>query len=178
MTAILIDRLYGEFISIIKVLEEKGELSLMVTTQDNFRKTMLLSSASYFEFKITNDLITFFETHSKDKLLGAEFIKNKAIKRQYHTFFNWDAHNANQFFGLFGSQFKKFMDFEIDNDPKLSESIDAFIQLGGSRNLLIHENYLGFQLEPTAADIYGSYEKAKYFVDIFPEKLKKFIETP
>jgi len=175
MTPTPIDSLHDDFIEIVKVLEEHGEISLQNTTQENFRKSLLLSSASYFETKLTYEIITFFEKTSNNNLLGSEFIKHSAVFRQYHTFFDWKAYNANHFFSLFGEDFKKFMLAEIKKDTKLEKGVTAFMAIGSDRNRLVHENYVVFPLEKTTQEIFSLYLDALYFVEIFPKKLQEYV---
>lgn len=56
--------------------------------------------------------IAIYETSKKTCPLPiAEFIRNKAIERQYHTYFNWKENKAtsiNGFWGLWGDEFKNF----------------------------------------------------------------------
>lgn len=172
-----IDKLYREYEDIIKLLDKHGDLSLRSTAQDNFRKTLLMAVASYFEYKIIKNLIDFFQKNTNENDACLEFLKNKAIYRQYHTFFKWDAKNANQFFGLFGQSFKEYMEIEIKKDENLNSSVKAFLELGNERNLLVHGNYITYPLEKTTDEIYILYQKATYFVDIFPKKLESFHQS-
>lgn len=174
MTETIVDSLYGNFQDLIKNLDQTTELSLKNTAGDTFRKALLLASASYFEDRITSDLIDYFNESSSNNQIAIQFLKNKAISRQYHTFFTWDKNNANTFFGLFGESFKNFMKDEVQSNASLDESIKAFLEIGNDRNRLIHGNYGNFPLEKTADEIFSLYKKAFFFVEIFPQKLRKF----
>ena len=101
-----------------------------------------------------------------------EFVKNKAISQQYHTFFDWKSSNANTFFSLFGEAFKTFMAAEIKNNGNLAESIKAFIELGRERNRLVHQDYGTFSLDKTTEEIFQLYRTALPFVQCIPEKLR------
>jgi hypothetical protein len=174
MTATIVDSLYGDFQDLINNLDKTADLSLRNTAEDTFRKALLLASASYFEDKIISDLINYFNETSGNNQIATEFLKNKAISRQYHTFFDWKEHNANSFFGLFGESFKIFMKNEVRKDVDLDESIKAFLEIGNDRNRLIHGNYGNFSLEKTANEIFISYKKAFLFVEILPQKLREY----
>jgi len=173
MTVTIVDSLYGDFQDLIINLDQTADLSLRNTAEDTFRKALLLASASYFEDKITSDLINYFNETSSHNQNATEFLKNKAISRQYHTFFDWGKHNANSFFSLFGESFKDFMKDEVRKSAELDESIKAFLELGDDRNRLVHGNYGNFSLEKTATEIYSSYKKALLFVESFPQKLRE-----
>jgi hypothetical protein len=86
--------------------------------------------------------------------------------------------NANNFFRLFGESFKNFIKTEVQNNITLEESIKAFLEIGNDRNRLIHGNYGNFSLEKTAEEIFRSYRKASFFIEIFPHKLRAFQELP
>jgi hypothetical protein len=174
MTTTIVDALYGDFQDLIQNLDKSADLSLRNTAEDTFRKALLLASASYFEDKIISDLINYFNESSSSNQLATEFLKNKAISRQYHTFFKWEEKNANNFFGLFGESFKNFMKEEVRTNMDLAESIKVFLELGNDRNRLIHGNYGNFSLEKTAEEIFQSYKTAYLFVEIFPKKLREF----
>lgn len=174
MTTTIVDSLYHDFQDLIQYLDRGTEVSLRNTAEETFRKALLLAAASYFEEKIVSDLIQFFNETSVNTGVTTEFLKNKAINRQYHTFFKWDDQNANHFFGLFGDSFKNYMKNEVRLNPSLDESIKAFLQLGNDRNRLVHENYAGFTLEKTADEIYISYQTALLFVEQFPEKIRAY----
>lgn len=174
----IVDWLHGDFQDLIKNLDQSAELTLRNTAEDTFRKALLLASASYFEDKLKQDLINYFSETSGNNQISTEFLKNKAISRQYHTFFDWKANNANNFFGLFGESFKNFMKNEVQKNDTLDESIKAFLEIGNDRNRLVHGNYGNFSLEKTAEEIFESYQKASFFIEIFPQKLHAFQKSP
>lgn len=98
------------------------------------------------------------------------FVDNKAVKRQYHTFFNWDGKNANQFFGLFGDTFKRRAREEIQT-KSLDDAEVAFLSIGQERNRLVHQNYIEAQINDTFEEIYIKYEKACDFVELITQLL-------
>jgi len=173
----IIDRLYEDHKKLSAFLTKYGEISLLSTAADNFRKTLLLSAASYFESAIKKSILSIAVKYIGNDNPLLEFLKNKAIERQYHTYFSWTSNNANSFFGLFGSDFKDYMTSYVKKDSKLKESISAFIELGELRNQLVHQNFAIFPLEKDAEEIYQLYVKASLFVEIFPDELGKFIES-
>jgi len=168
----IVDRLHTNFIDVVSFLKDKGEISFQVATEENFRKALLLAAASYFERRICDDIIIFAEETSSNSECLVEFVKNKAISRQYHTFFNWDSSNANAFFGLFGDSFRTLMTEEVENDGELAESVKAFIELGRERNRLVHQDFGTFPLEKTTDEIYELYQTALPFVQCILEKLR------
>lgn len=159
-----VDRLYQESSSVIATLG-RNEPSLAVAAGDNFRKALVLAAASYFEFRVSTCVLEFVQERTSGSSLVVGFVKNKAISRQYHTWFKWDETNANQFFGLFGSQFKQMMADRIKVSDELRTSIRAFLEIGNERNKLIHQDFASFPLEKTLDEIYGLYRQSLVFVD-------------
>jgi len=94
MPASDVERIHNEFSQLLEFLTASNEISLRAATDDSFRKVLILSAASYFEHRLTNAVAVFVdETTSSDGLVGA-LVQNKAINRQFHTWFKWDDKNA------------------------------------------------------------------------------------
>lgn len=162
-----------EFSQLLEFLTANSEISLRAATDDSFRKVLILSAASYFEYRLT-DVVTMFvdEITSSDGLVGA-LVKNKAINRQFHTWFDWEGKNANQFFGMFGEQFKTHMKALVKSSPELELSIKAFLEVGQQRNRLVHQNFASFALEKTADEIFALYTEALSFIDKIGAELRE-----
>lgn len=126
---------------------------------------------------MTDTVLSFVSDTSNHHALVTAFVRNKAVRRQYHTWFQWDAANANSFFGLFGEGFLGFMKQKIKNDNELAASIRAFLELGNDRNRLVHQDFASFPLEKTSNEIYDLFRKAMIFVDAFPTSLREFEEN-
>jgi RiboL-PSP-HEPN len=170
-----VDRIYREFSNLIEHLDQNGEISLGIAADENFRKSLLMAAASYFEDRLSKDLYSFFESISRGNELAISFVRAKAIKRQFHTYFNWDGSNANQFFSLFGDGFKEFMKEQIKADKELDLAIRAFLEIGSNRNRLAHSDFATFPLEKNSKEIYDSYKLAMKFLDSFPDKLNSYM---
>jgi hypothetical protein len=172
--ATIIDRLYEENLSLLEYLNNVGEVSLAAVVSESFRKALALSAASYFETLIQDSIVSVVRECSGGTDAVLEFVKNKAIERQYHTYFDWDRSNANKFFGLFGSSFKEYMTKRTQASADLAASIKAFVELGSIRNQLVHGNFAVFALDKTAEDIYGLFSSALMFVNGFPQDLRNY----
>lgn len=168
-----VDRLYNESFAVIQALQSTREVSLQVTAADHFRKALLLAAASYFEHRICKGIIEFVRERAGGSTLVESFVRNKAISRQYHTWFKWDENNANQFFGYFGTDFKSAMITKIKESDDLSSSVRAFLELGNERNKLVHQDYATFALEKTLDEIYRLYQDARQFVEYLPNALRE-----
>lgn len=159
-----VDRLYDESVSVIHTLGI-SEPSLTVAAGDSFRKALILAAASYFEHRVSSCVLEFVDERANGSGLVVAFVKNKAVSRQYHTWFKWDDTNANQFFGLFGSDFKQKMVDRIKESEELKRSVRAFLEVGNERNKLVHQDFASFSLEKTLEEIYELYSLALLFVE-------------
>jgi hypothetical protein len=172
--ATIVDHLYADNLTLLAYLNKSGEISLASTVNESFPKALVLSAASYFESFIQDAIVRVVAECTGPANALLEFVKNKAIERQYHTYFQWDRSNANSFFGLFGSEFRDFMVAQVKASPQLASSIAAFLELGNIRNQLVHQNFAVFPLQKTAEEIFGLYETALLFVQAFPEQLEQY----
>mgnify|MGYP003381678456 CR=1 FL=1 len=172
-----IDRLYEESSSVIEALG-RDEPSLAVAAGDNFRKVLVLAAASYFEHRVSTCVLDFVRERANGNSLIVGFVMNKAISRQYHTWFKWDETNANHFFGLFGVPFKQMMVERIKASDDLRVSICAFLEVGNERNKLVHQDFASFALEKTLEEIYALYRKSLLFVDGLGTHLRDCEQLP
>jgi hypothetical protein len=172
--ATVVDKLYGEYLAIVQMMDKYGAVSFRNTLNDNFRKTLLLCAASHFEFKITSDVVLFCAEVAKGNSLIPSLVKNKAVSRQYHTWFDWNSTNANAFYGMFGDEFKAHMVDLMSRDENLGRSVSDFIELGRERNRLVHQDYGSYFLEKTAEEIFTLYASALMFVEFMPKALREF----
>ncbi|CAL9311964.1 hypothetical protein SUDANB135_04865 [Streptomyces sp. SudanB135_2055] len=109
--------------------------------------------------------------HTRD-LKIVELVEQKAIRRQYHTLFDWDTTNAGRFWGLFGNEYKVGMKKHCQQDMQLAQSIRAFLEVGSLRNRMVHNNYASFILEKTLDEVYDLYRTGDGFVSRLPDLLK------
>lgn len=174
MARTVIDVMYEDFSGLLALLQKAGEVSLQSTVDSTFKKTLALSAASFFEDEIRRILLETVSDRSGNDELVRNFLKNKAIERQYHTYFQWRGNNANSFFGLFGEAFRDSAVQDVRNDSGLADAIKAFLELGNTRNELAHLNFANFALDMTAEEVYRKYQTAYRFVDYLESKLKKF----
>lgn len=165
-----IKTLYEEYGELIEFCRSNGQISFEMYINDTYKKSLLLSAASYFEVTITKTIHDFVNGKSRQNPEIVAFVDNKAIKRQYHTFFNWEGNNANQFFGLFGDAFKRRAREEIQAKG-LGEAEVAFLSIGQERNRLVHQNYIEAQINNTFEEIWIKYEKACDFVELITQLL-------
>jgi RiboL-PSP-HEPN len=180
-----------EYDVIIEYLDTQKQPSLLNDLNKNFRKVLLLSAGSYFENQITNILSNFVRTKSNNDERIVNFLEKKAISDQYSKLFDWGrkdmpdsiGKNANTFFKLFGDNFKSQIDQELKPNSgdspeereikkKLNDSIEAFIEIGHLRNILVHSNFAAYNYDQkTTEEIFELYKKAKPFLEYVENKL-------
>lgn len=165
----LIDALYRSHEDIRQYLLDSGELSYASELEQTSPKVLLLAAASYFESAVTRFILEFFDSVSDGNELARSFVEKKALERQFHAMFSWNATNANTFWALFGPNFKEYAIALAKDEPELRESTAAFMEIGSLRNKLVHQNYLVFTLEKTTEELYELALKGADFVTRLPE---------
>lgn len=159
-----VDTIYAEFRDAGAVLAAANEVSLQVMLDAHTRKTLLLSAASYFEVQLTREVEKFTDEITSSNTLICTLVKTRAISRQYHSWFDWEKNNANKFFSMFGKAFKEHMERRLAKDDALSGAVQAFMELGRERNLLVHSNYASYPINKTPDEVYALYQKADFFI--------------
>lgn len=159
----IVDDFYAKYNELLNFIPSK-ELSLQNWAHEVFRRVLVLTMANYLENEITNLLREFSRTKSGNEFLHS-FVNNKAIERQYHTFFNWKEHNANPFFSLFGEDFRKQAASEVNSNDILDQAVKAFLEIGKTRNILIHESLHVVEIgNKTAKEFYDLFNKSLKFI--------------
>jgi hypothetical protein len=145
------------------------EPTLVVWANDCFRRFLFLVSANYFETEIKNILLTLVRTKAGSPLVTS-FLE-KSMERRYHDWFAWEGNNANRFFSMFGPQFKTQAEAEVDALPELETAIRSFMEIGRTRNILVHEQLLANPVDKTADEVYELHNKALPFLEYLKRKL-------
>lgn len=169
-----IERLHHEIVAIRAILSDSGDLSIISNFESLSAKSLLLASASHFERRVTELLIDTAKSLGNNVVI-AEFVKNQALSRKYHTMFDWDSTNLNKFFALFGISAKDQLALEASKSP-LKDCVAAFIFINSERNRLVHLDYASFTLNTTTDEVWDSFQKASQFCDWLSERLKLFVQ--
>jgi len=169
----LLKRLVDESAELRGFLSGQAQLTLLRAAEDNSRKTLLLSAASLFEHRIIEALLTYSDRVSFSDACVASLIKNKAVKRQFHTFFDWESKKAGTFFTLLGDRLGPTLKADCTKSP-CKEQMDSFLEVGQLRNCLVHQNYAEFSLEKTADEVRQLCENADQFV----ERVEVLLSSP
>lgn len=159
-----IQNLINQYNDVYKFLLDSGQVSQSIILTEHYRKIILLSCASSYESQITIILQTFVASKCSDSRIF-NFVNNKAINRQYHTYFQWDERNINSFLGIFGPEFKNSISTQIKSDDELCNNVKAFLEIGAERNRMVHGNFLEYQLNKTIEEIIELNNKAEKFVE-------------
>ena len=175
-----VDILNDEYSSIIKYLDDSKQPTFSSDLNKYFKKILILSSASYFEYEIQNILIEFISCVSNEDSKVISFLKKKAIGMQYHTYFTWGeknesqkpGKNANTFFSLFGDDFKTECEKEVKANLELDRQIKSFLEIGHLRNILVHSNFAALNFDTkTSGEIYNLYLSGLKFLEYLKGKL-------
>ena len=171
--AAIVDSLKREHDAIVEFLREQSEPSFVIAMEATASKVLLLAGASHLEQELQEALAEYYKEVTGGEVRAVEFVRNKAMARQYHTLFDWEASNANRFFSLFGTEFKRLASEIISEDGELESNVSDFLQLGSLRNQLVHQNYAAFVLNKTTDEIYALYKGAEQFVERLPALLRQ-----
>lgn len=171
MSESVIQQIYSRNSQIAEFLGKAGEVTFESDVRDMFRKNLVLSMASYFENEIKKIILDFVRENIPSELI-CNFVKSKAIERQYHTFFDWDKNNANSFLGLFGQEFKEKCKKRISSDGTLDDGIKAFLEIGRTRNNLVHLNFSNYELNKSDKEYLELYLSAEKVLEFLREQLK------
>jgi hypothetical protein len=171
MDGTIIDKLYEDNTSVLTRLLEANEISMYSDLDGKLKKVLVMSAASYFETEIRSIIEIFVSRVSNANAAVIGLVKNKAIERQFHTYFSWKDRNANLFFSIFGEAFSKHCREQVKGDKEITDAIAAFMELGETRNKLAHLNFGVFPIDKTSAEIYGLYRRAVPFVTYIQKKL-------
>ncbi|MFO1440624.1 MAG: HEPN domain-containing protein [Verrucomicrobiaceae bacterium] len=161
----LLKRLIAEASELTTFLSVHGQLSLVNIANDNSRKTLVLSAASLFENRITEALLGYADRASNSDPCIVSMIRIKAIKRQYHTFFDWEKSKASTFYTLLGDRLGSELKQSCSSDPGKT-AVAAFLELGQLRNCLVHQNFAEYAVDKSISEICALCEHADEFVQL------------
>lgn len=165
MENVSIERQYQDSQEIYSFLLNSKEISYATYVNEVYKKVLVLSAASYFEKQIVTLILSYANAVTNIDKRIVTLIEKKALERQYHTLFSWDANNTNSFWSLFGTDTKQKVREIITSNEVLKEAEKNFLEIGRSRNLLVHNNFAIFNLNITLEEIYSQYKSACKFLD-------------
>ncbi|ARB27678.1 hypothetical protein HX787_25060 [Pseudomonas tolaasii] len=167
----VVHMLYSQVRELDDFLLGNGEVSLKSVADSNFRKSILLASASFFEKEVTDLVLDYTKKITNNDSRLVSFVHKKGLTRQYHSLFSWEAKNCNAFYALFGEEFKAYFSDLVNQDQALEGAVKSFIEVGAERNRLVHQNFGSYTIEKTSEEIFGMHTNALRFVQKLREAL-------
>lgn len=165
-----IERMNLDAQAAIDALSQPDVASVRTSADDFFRRLLILSIGSYCEKRVVLMLERFCDKASASSVELCTFVKTKALTRQYHTWFQWDASNANSFSKLFGPRFHKSLAAAMEADRDIENGARCFLQLGAIRNKIAHEG-LEYEFSLSREDVMRDYRAAIRFIAAVEELL-------
>lgn len=167
----IVEDFYGKYKELLTKLQTNNEVSLHVWAHEYFRRVLVIIIANHLENEVKTIVKEFSKCRSGSELISS-FIE-KSMERQYSTYFDWDANNANKFFAYFGVVFKQEASKDVRENNELEEGIKAFLEIGDARNTLAHERlHIANIGNKTAEEFYAAFKKATVFIEYLRKKLK------
>jgi hypothetical protein len=157
-----IDRLVERQDAVLTFLRDSSQLSMALDFEDSYKKLLIMACGSLFETHLVNHICDFARVAADPRI--AELVKNKALSRQYHTLFNWEAANVNQFLSVFGDVYKQRISGELAASAALTRGMRDFLQIGAERNRLAHGNLGEISPDLTVQEIKDKFYSAWSFV--------------
>lgn len=176
MDAQPINNLISEYRELYDSLNKNHKITLAISISNHYKKILLLSCASLYEKYFTEKIMEIIKNKTNHGALSTLFY-NKSIKQQYFKFFDWkeDRGNVKSFLSLFGNEVQQHIQEEINADCELLEGMNAFLKIGYNRNLLVHENFIVYNLEKTFDEIENLHSKAVKFIEFLMDALNRYI---
>lgn len=165
MSVASIEAFYQGHVEIIDFLLKNGQPSFASDANDNFRRSLILAVASFFESEICAIVRALPAHHADGNAFLTALIDQKAVTRQYHSYFDWEKTNANKFFSMFGPEYRIACQKKVESDADFQAAVRAFLSLGVARNRVAHQNYVDFTVDKTPADIIEEFRRALTFVE-------------
>lgn len=168
--ATAIDRLVERQDAVLKFLSDANQLSMALDFEDSYKKLLVMACGSLFEFHLITHINSFVGRSSDIRV--AELVRNKALSRQYHTLFKWDASNVNSFLGVFGENYKQRVSVELNANASLTTGMRNFLQIGAERNRLAHGNLGEISPDLTVQEIKEKFYSAWAFLQYLTSTLE------
>jgi hypothetical protein len=167
-----IKKSYEDILLFQDKLISMNDLSTWTNFEPIFRKNLLLSCASYYEFFVYKNIERIYKSLSKSKKHLCEFTVN-SLNRRYHTLFDWDNKNTNSFLRMFGEEKKNQVRKIIDSSEDILEGEKLFLEIGNKRNILVHTNYCNATVNISLSDIYSHHISIIKFLNFLFSEIDK-----
>lgn len=153
--------LIAKLVEVERILSSHGKASETLDVRDSNLVTVFIACGTCYERKLTDGLIALCDSQCPPSI--SHFVRVKALKRQYHTMFNWEDENLGSFKTLFGDKFTAFIK-DYMSDVSTRKNVDAFLWIGSRRNEAAH-TFKCDSPNKTLEDILVSFEDGLQFLD-------------
>lgn len=160
----IIDNLYENTSQLLSQLGQSGDLSMQSFANENLRKMLLLSAASWFEGRICAAMEAFSAVHSGNHPGIQAIIKRWAVDGMYFRYFAWREQKPGQFYSQFGEVCSAILKAEVNASEGLKQGLADFLVLGNLRNELVHLNFVTYPFDKTSEEVYALFQSAERFV--------------
>ncbi len=162
----------------VKEFDDNDVLSRESHYTQVISKYLLIASASHLEELTKKAIRAVVGCGSRHEILPA-LVNQKVLARGYHGLFDWKAQNVNNFFSIFGKEYRGYMERKIASDERFNDGALAFLWLGNMRNEHIHSNIAAYEGSTPIvwSDILEKFSKAQDFITSFQEYSLEYIEA-
>ncbi|MBH0098052.1 hypothetical protein I6E68_02725 [Salinibacterium sp. NSLL150] len=157
---------------IAESLDEGGDLSMINTFATDLPRVFIVAAASHFETVVTDYIHDFFSETSQENPAVLEFMKRKALFRNYHTLFEWKGNSANGFFAVFGEERTKHYKALVQDTDWVGPAASDFLKLGRARNELVHGDFASHSPSLSAKEVQQRFISAQRFVQCIPAVIR------
>lgn len=171
MSAEFVEEFYRSHAELGAYLLNAKELTYATDFNTTFRRSLVLAIASFFEHEVTTVLREIPLRHAPRSAFIAAAFERQVITRKYHTYFDWDNLKPGQFFILFGDGYKELARVRMRQDPLVGAAVASFLELGQTRNKLVHQNFVSFAVDKTPEELIVQFRAALPFVAFLRETL-------
>lgn len=151
---------------VIEVLNKQGNLGEIISYEESATKTLIIAAAGEHEKQITRILKNMSIVHKAPDFIG-DFISTQALKRRYHSLFDWNGRKITSFAGLFGSEKRIEILAECQDKP----CVDDFFYIGSERNRIVHNGLASESIDITFNNVRKKYYSSLEFLEILKKTL-------
>lgn len=126
----------------------------------------MIAAASFFEFELGKVIDRVFSGQGCSEECMS-IIRNKAIARQFFSYFDFSVANTNKLFAAFGVSCKERAASAIRESSDLRDAQQAFLEICSLRNNMVHENFAAFSIDISTEDVYEKFGKGALFLEFF-----------
>ena len=167
-----VEGLYNESKAAIDALVSAYLISEAVSVAETARKSLAIAAASAFEKDVTELLLAFSDEVTFRNEYFKSLIYERILNRNYHALFPWKETSAATFFANFGVEARNFYNREVKKDALLSQAVRDFLDMGNTRNEIVHRDYITYPFDKTLDDVINQYRSARRFTTFLVRFLK------